>query len=283
MKIFPGILTLLLFFFILVTTANADPPRPEPVPGGIAIVPLVSGSDTYPVVHYQGNRVLVSRSGSGWKAVVGIPLGAKPGRHILEVDGKEVGFEVGEKTYAEQRLTVPNRRHVHPDPEDLRRIEKDSALSRSAYRTFTPQAAEFGFLIPVEGRMSSPFGLRRFFNGEERNPHSGLDIAAPTGTPIRAPAPGVVVAAADMFFNGNAVFIDHGQGLVTMFCHLDSINVQEGQRVERGETIGTVGATGRATGPHLHWSVSLNDARVDPLLFLNDDIVTALKGSAQGR
>ncbi len=272
----PLIAAALFLSLFFCSAVSAHPPRQEAAPGGIAIIALPSAGEIPPEVTYQGNRVLVKRAESGWQAIVGIPLGVQPDRHVIEANGKEIGFEVADKAYAEQRLTVPNRRHVHPDPEDLRRIEKDRVISRSAYTSFSPQEAEFGFILPVEGRMTSPFGLRRFFNGEERNPHNGLDIAAPTGTPIRAPAPGTVVAAADMFFNGKAVFIDHGQGLVTMYCHLDSIAVKEGQRVERGETIGAVGATGRATGPHLHWSVSLNDARVDPLLFLSEATLTAL-------
>jgi murein DD-endopeptidase MepM/ murein hydrolase activator NlpD len=122
---------------------------------------------------------------------------------------------------------------------------------------------------PVDGRYSSPFGLRRYFNDQPRKPHSGLDIAAPEGTPIQAAESGVVVETGDYFFNGKTVFIEHGQGLVTMYCHLRKIDVETGQTVTRGEKIGEVGKTGRVTGAHLHWSVSLNHAMVDPLLFLD--------------
>jgi len=124
------------------------------------------------------------------------------------------------------------------------------------------------FIQPVAGPYSSPFGLKRFFNGEARAPHAGLDIAAPEGRPVQAPADGVVAQTGDYFFNGRTVLIDHGNGLVSMLCHLSEIRVQKGQQLKQGEVIGTVGKTGRATGPHLHWTVSLNDARIDPLLLL---------------
>jgi murein DD-endopeptidase MepM/ murein hydrolase activator NlpD len=273
----------LLFAILLLSTpAIADLPRAEAVPGGVAIIPLAGNGPTTPVVRYLGNPVLVTGTGSQQLAVVGIPINAKPGRHTLEADGKEIAFTITDKAYAEQRLTV-TRRHVHPDPEDLKRIERDRTISAGAYRTFSPEFAGFAFILPVEGRMSSPFGLRRFFNDEPRSPHSGLDIAAPTGTPIRAPAPGVVIATGDLFYNGKTVFLDHGQGVVTMYCHLDAIGVKDGQRVDRGESLGTVGATGRATGPHLHWSVSLNNARVDPLLFLDAVTVDNLIKQANAR
>jgi murein DD-endopeptidase MepM/ murein hydrolase activator NlpD len=121
---------------------------------------------------------------------------------------------------------------------------------------------------PVNGPLSSPFGLRRFFNGEERNPHSGLDFAAKTGTPIKTPAAGKVILTGNYFFNGKTVFVDHGQGLISMFCHLSQIDVTVGDELSRGAVLGKVGSTGRATGPHLHWNVSLNDARVDPSIFI---------------
>jgi murein DD-endopeptidase MepM/ murein hydrolase activator NlpD len=137
------------------------------------------------------------------------------------------------------------------------------------FKTWSHQTPSVSLNLPVAGKISSPFGLRRFFNGQPRHPHSGIDFAAPMGTPIHAPAKATVIQTAHYFFNGNTVFLDHGQGFITMYCHLKTLLVKRGDAVEQGQAIGTVGQTGRATGPHLHWSVSLNDARINPALFFN--------------
>lgn len=249
----------------------------KPVPGGVAAVRIGPAiGETPPKVFYGKRRVMVVRSEepSEWIALTGIPLAAKPGKLSVEVEGddgrkRSILFEIGDKKYREQRITVKNRRHVNPDPLDMERIGKEKQLMRSAFRTWRDEDQPITQLsIPVEGPYSSPFGLRRFFNDQPRRPHSGLDIAAPQGTAIHAPGPGVVSRTGDYFFNGKTVLLDHGHGMVTMFCHMHEISVAEGQRVEAGELLGTVGKTGRATGPHLHWGVSLNDVRVDPMLFL---------------
>jgi murein DD-endopeptidase MepM/ murein hydrolase activator NlpD len=116
--------------------------------------------------------------------------------------------------------------------------------------------------------MTGSFGRRRVFNGQNRRPHSGMDIAANEGVPVAAPARGTVIELGDFFFSGNLVYIDHGQGMISMFAHLSEIDVEMGQQIKKGEIIGKVGATGRVTGPHLHWSLGLNGAWVDPSLFL---------------
>ncbi|NLC35110.1 MAG: M23 family metallopeptidase, partial [Alcaligenaceae bacterium] len=240
----------------------------QPVPGGVAVLPLGAG-DRAPVVHYQGAQVMVVKdSDGGWAAVVGIDLKARPGRHEAQVkdgaDVRQLSFEVSQKEYASQHIKLRNQAHVSPGPEQLKRYEREYAEQMAAYENFRVAGPSNVLLeAPVKGRTSSPFGLRRFFNGEERNPHSGLDFAVPQGTPVQAPANGVVTIVGDYFFNGRTVFVDHGQGFITMYCHLDEILVHKGQALKRGDVLGRVGATGRATGPHLHWNVSLNGNRVD--------------------
>jgi len=245
----------------------------EPVPGGVAVLPLGDGGQA-PTVHYQGSPVMVVRdSDGGWIAIVGIDLKTRPGRHEIQVAGaqgpRHIEFEVRHKEYASQHIKLKNRAHVTLDPEQLKRYEREYAEQMEAYARFRPVGPSNVLLqAPVRGRQSSPFGLRRFFNGEERNPHSGLDFAVAKGTPIQVPANGVVTLVGDYFFNGRTVFVDHGQGFITMYCHLDAVLVERGQEVKRGDVLGRVGATGRATGPHLHWNVSLNGNRVDPALFI---------------
>ena len=250
-------------------------PRESRVPGGIAILDLGDGDAPPGSVIFNDHRAPVLRTPDGWVALVGIPLDTAPGAHgarwqpLDEAEPRLLEFSVASKAYAEQRLTVTNRRHVDPSKEDLERIDEERKRIDAALGTFTAERQPvLALQPPVAGRRSSSFGLRRYFNGQARSPHSGMDIAAATGTPIRSPAPGRVVEAGDFFFNGNTVFVDHGQGVVTMYCHLSRIDVKPGDEVSAGAVLGLVGATGRVTGPHLHWGVALNRALVDPALFL---------------
>lgn len=242
--------------------------KPDSVPGGVAIVPL-KGKNVPSQVTYHAEPVLVRRSAAGWQAVVGIPLSAKAGQDTIEVDGRAVPFTIKPKRYPEQRLRLENKHLVTPDADDEARIAKEQALMKPAWTVWPAGLVpRLTFRQPTPGALTSSFGLRRIFNGEARAPHSGLDIKAPAGQAVWAPAAGVVVLTGDFFFSGNAVFIAHGEGVVSLLCHLSVISVKEGQVLQAGDRVGQVGKTGRATGPHLHWSLSLNNARVDPRLFL---------------
>ena len=243
------------------------PFRPSPVPGGVALVPLPGAKPRE--VRFNGERVLLWPQGRGWAAVVGIPLSAKPGAAFLEADGKRIPFAIRPAHYPEQHLTLENPHQVNPDAEEMARIEKEQALMAPVWKAWPEnRSTDLRFLQPTPGRLTSSFGLRRFFNGEARAPHSGLDIAAPAGQAVRAPADGVVMLTGDFFFSGNTVLIAHGDGVVSLLCHMKDLAVRQGQAVKAGDLVGHVGMTGRATGPHLHWALSLNNARVDPRLFL---------------
>ena len=265
-------------FILLLSLAFALPAHAEgfitrllnkPVPGGVAVIEVGAGAAA-PQVRYQDRPALVIKEdGQRWLAIVGVPLTVKPGEQQVSIDGRTQAFRVSGRDYRAQHITLKNKRQVNPNPADLARIERELAEQTQAYRQFSPrQPSNLLFDKPVDGPLSSPFGLRRFFNGEERNPHSGLVFAVPTGTPVKAPAAGRVILTGDYFFNGKTVFVDHGQGLISMFCHLSEIGVKVGDQLARGAVLGKVGATGRATGPHLHWNVSLNDARIDPAIFI---------------
>ncbi len=240
------------------------------VPGGIAWITLSSQSDTLPKIMYQKHRAVVLRHGDGWVAIVGVPLDAKLGQHsvIDQETGERYSFRVKHKKYKTQRLRIKNKRKVNPNRRDLQRIEREYLEIKAALATpwKTTSTSPLPLILPVQGRFSSPFGLRRYFNGQRRNPHKGLDIAARQGTPIIAAAAGKVINTGHYFFTGKTVFIDHGQGVVTLYGHMNKILVSPGEFVEKRQIIGRVGKTGRATGPHLHWGVSLNNTMVDPIL-----------------
>lgn len=256
-------------------------PREAAVPGGIAFVDLGTAG-AKPKAFFGKKQVMVKKHEGRWMALVGLSLSTKPGNHQLRVTGgksaaNSLAFVVSDKKYEEQHITLKNKRMVNPYTNDLKRIRGDQARSRKAFASWSAQRpAELGFLLPVNGRLSGTFGKKRFFNGQARRPHSGLDIAAPKGTPVQAPAAGKVIETGNYFFNGNTVFIDHGEGLVTMFCHLDSIGVKVGQEVKQGDVVAQVGMTGRVTGPHLHWTVSMNNTRIDPGLFLSEETLAML-------
>lgn len=256
-------------------------PKNKPVPGGIALIPIERQGavvNTPPQVSYDERPVMLiadDKHPGKWTAVTGISLETDPGMQQLKINwgDKEdvIPFEVTAKKYKTQHLKLKSTKHVDLSKEDLDRHKLETENISTALRHWSDNPAlTQAFILPVTGRMSSPFGFKRFFNDQPRKPHSGIDIAAPIGTKIVAPSDGTVIDVGNYFFNGNSIFIDHGQGLVTMYCHMSKIDVKVGDKVRQGQRIGAVGKSGRATGPHLHWAISINDTRVDPGLFFKN-------------
>jgi hypothetical protein len=264
-----------LFIFVFPLLAHASLPLSSNVPGGVAIIPLGSvstGADT-PQTWFGDQPVLVTSDHGLWYAVVGLPLDVKPGSHQLRVKiggvTKTLGFVVNPKDYPEQRITLEDKSKVQLSAADLARADREIAVIKELKRHWrAAQDTDLAFILPVEGELAGRFGVHRFFNEEPRAPHAGLDVAVERGTPVKASAQGAVLAVDDYFFNGKTIFVDHGNGLITMYCHLDRVDVKTGEAVSKGQLIGLSGKTGRATGPHLHWSVVLNGAMVDPELFV---------------
>ena len=215
--------------------------------------------------------------GSEYRSLLGIDFRLAPGSYPLEVQVDSPGnspttyrtsIEVAKREFGEQSLNLPEKM-VHLDPETLKRVRKESAEFRKLWDRLTPQRYWHGnFVRPLPGTLSTPFGLGRILNGEPRSPHSGVDLRARMNEPVRAANYGRIVLVGDFFFHGKAVVIDHGWGLYTMYFHLSKANVSEGDLVGKGHVIGLAGASGRATGPHLHWGVRLGGARVDPFALL---------------
>jgi murein DD-endopeptidase MepM/ murein hydrolase activator NlpD len=253
---------------LLTVTATADDTT---WPGGVAMLDLGAADGSPPVVEFDGKRVLVMNDAGRWRAVVGVPLSAKTGRTSISfANGITMSFDVNEHAYAEEHLEVA-KSYVSLSEENLARYQRERKVIDAALNNWRDVPVDgIALASPVEGPRSSSFGKRRFFNDEPRNPHTGMDIAAPEGTPIAAPRAGVVSETGDFYFNGNTVFLDHGQGLVTMYCHLSEIGVEKGEAVDFGETVGLVGKTGRVTGAHLHFGTYLNGNAIDPALLLAD-------------
>ena len=256
-------------------------PRALAVPGGIAIVKVADAQTQLmpPTVSSDGKRVWTVNQNGAWFAVVGLPLSIKPGEHTIDIhhDGQtkpqKISFVVKDKKYAVQRLTISNKAMVDPPPEVQERIENESKHLAKVRATFSASTTTQGaFSLPADGRLSSKFGLGRVLNGQVRSPHAGLDLAIGVGTPVVAAADGVLLDADDYYYCGKTAFIDHGNGLISMHCHLNEFIAKVGDVVKRGDVIGKSGVTGRITGPHLHWSIYLNAVSVDPELFLNQAV-----------
>jgi murein DD-endopeptidase MepM/ murein hydrolase activator NlpD len=232
-------------------------------PAGTAAVELTALGTSWPAHAVNATT---------WRALIGIDLDQKPGTYPLTVEASG-----RREQHARKDLVILPRRfrqrslrvapdYVNPPPELLARITTEAEFLVAVYSSSSADAEwRGGFVRPVPGKANSSFGTRSVFNGEPRNPHAGTDFLSGTGTPIHAPAGGRIVAARDLFFSGNTIVIDHGGGVFSMLAHLSRIDVHEGQNVGKADIVGLVGATGRVTGPHLHWALRIGTARIDPL------------------
>ena len=268
----PALVLIATFFF---NSAIHALPEQALVPGGIALLQLPAYKQSTKV-YFDNKRIAVFPYKDTWVAMAGIGLSSKPGDYefsIRHADGLSLNTKVTVeyKKYDEQHLTIKNKRKVNPNKKDNERIATESQRKKKARKQYSEIEPNVDFIWPVTGRISSIFGLRRFFNEQERRPHSGLDIAADEGTPIMATADGTVIETGDFFFSGNMIYLDHGQGIISLYAHLSKISVKPGDIVKQGDIIGNVGQTGRVTGPHLHFAVYANQTLIDPVFMLPKD------------
>ena len=243
----------------------------QPGPGDIVTVTVQAASGGAVEGTFDGKPLHFNPSRDSHKAVVGIDLYTQSGAYPLaiSVNGAELSrtLKVVKKKYRTQYLTLPKDK-VELSPEDEARVEREAALLRTIWPQETPRQWSGAFINPREGEIISTFGLRRVINKIPKSSHTGVDVRSAEGEPVRAPNDGVIALVDDQFYAGNAVIVDHGQGIYTMFFHLSKILVTQGQPVKKGDTVGLVGTTGRSSGPHLHWGVRMQGARVDPLKLL---------------
>jgi murein DD-endopeptidase MepM/ murein hydrolase activator NlpD len=244
-------------------------------PGELVVLTIVAPPDTTVQVRAFGRTIIpFAVDKRQWRALVGIDLQTAPGTYPVRVDaatGKEYvvyDLVVRPRQFRTRRLNV-DPDFVTPPPSARERIARESALLNETWRHSTPERQwKDAFIRPVDDEANSAFGTRSVFNGTPLNPHNGADFMSREGTPIRAPNAGRIVIARDLYFSGNTVVIDHGLGLFSTLAHLSAFDVREGDHVAAGDIVGRVGATGRVTGPHLHWAVRATGARVDPLSLL---------------
>jgi murein DD-endopeptidase MepM/ murein hydrolase activator NlpD len=247
-------------------------------PGELVVVTIKVEGETARV-HVKAFRrdIPAYKTDDGWwRALVGIDLDQRPGRYVIEAEADVNGtmlrqtraLTVLARKFPTRNLRV-NPSFVNPSPNELERIRDDQKFLSDVYaRPSANRLWSAGFVRPVPGEANSSFGTRSVFNGEPRRPHGGTDFLSPGGTPIKAPNAGRIVCARDLYFTGNTVIIDHGLGMFSMLAHLSRIDVKEGDAVRQAQVVGLVGATGRVTGSHLHWALSISGARVDPLSLL---------------
>ena len=279
---------LLPFFFLVVPGITIAPTASEEddltissavqlvQPGSVVLMIVASREPQDRVAGSAFGKEMVyypDPDGKTWRGLVGVDLESRPGEYVLVVKAIRDGrpelavthqLRVAPRRFPTRRLNVATR-YANPPEIAFERIRQESERLGEIFRSVTPHRWSGPFLMPVGDDPTSNFGARSIFNGQSRNPHAGIDFKSREGTPVHAPNAGLIVLAENLFFTGNTVVVDHGLGLYSLLAHLSRIDVARGETVESGATLGRVGATGRVTGPHLHWAVRLNEARVDPI------------------
>lgn len=269
----------LVTFALALTAPTVVPPAPQQ--GDAVVLRLADKGVTSVQAWYEGDPVPMAAVADGWQGLFGLDLAATPGPRAVTgvtVTGGvatpwTVRFAVGKADFPVQVLTLADDSKVNLSARDLKRVSKESAQIHKLWRLRSPRAWSGSFRHPLDEKPAGGrFGSLRIINDQPRNPHSGADYGAAKGTPVHAANAGKVVLADNHFFAGNSIFIDHGDGLISMYFHLDRILVKPGQRVKKGDIIGKVGATGRASGPHLHFGVNYRGARVNPTSLLEREL-----------
>lgn len=262
-----------LLFFIFLTLQLFAYPKEEIVPGGI--VKLYFNEEPTIFCDNKEKRAFIQRREKDWMVLLPIPLDEKS--KTLKLTSKtatqvqEHTIEIAPKSYPTQHIKVRNKEYVKPSEKTLKRIGNDAKIKKDNYLRHTPlRISSLKMIKPLDSKLRHDFGRRRVFNGVAKNPHKGIDLSGRCGDKIKAPLSGWVIVLGDLFYNGKMMIIDHGQGLITAYSHMSKIYKPSGTWIEQGDVIGEVGKTGRVSGPHLHWSVYLNNVAVNPDLFLED-------------
>ncbi|WP_369178484.1 peptidoglycan DD-metalloendopeptidase family protein [Candidatus Thiodubiliella endoseptemdiera] len=257
------------------------PVQHTPYPGGIAVFDFET-THSNPKAFYRTVPLYTQHiEGNHWQVLLGIPLLEKAGKKSITIQDfstrtLDVEIKIIKNKPVKQNIKLKgkNKKYVDPNAAHMDRIKKERVILGKTRLFFSDKTLSNGvFIRPVLGVITSPFGVKRLYNGQPRNPHTGIDYAGATGTPIKAPADGKVILSGQYFFNGNTIFLDHGQGLISVYIHMDKRIAKQGKMVKKGETIGTIGQTGRATGPHLHWGVYLNRTTVHPNLLMGKSVL----------
>jgi len=277
-----------LFLSVLVFIIFTDKARSSPAQdisfsseniarGDVILMNIRAGEESMPRVEWMGKEIsfVFNRTRSAWQGFLAVDLNQKTGDYEVAVkispynSERRLAIHVLDKDYGVRRLTLPKDK-VELNDEALKRVKTEAEVVGALWKAKDTNPEWKGiFLMPLDSEIEGTFGKRSVINGMERSPHTGVDLRGNAGDPIRAVNNGKVILIADHFFTGNTVFVDHGGGIITMYCHLQKVLVNSGDRVDKGHVLGLVGATGRATGPHLHWGMRVNGARVNPLTLVN--------------